>query len=48
MISVENKSTAFERGGADYVTKPFEIVEVRARVRTHLELSLARDALNAE
>ncbi len=45
---VENKSAGFERGGVDYVTKPFEIVEVRARVRTHLELSLSRDALSQQ
>ncbi len=34
----ENKIEAFAAGGVDYVTKPFHIDEVRARVRTHLEL----------
>ncbi len=36
------KLEGFEVGGADYITKPFDIDEVRARVRTHLELSRLR------
>lgn len=34
----EAKLKAFEAGGRDYVTKPFQIEEVRARVETHLHL----------
>ncbi len=34
----ENKLLAFQVGGADYITKPFHFEEVKARVRTHLEL----------
>lgn len=30
--------TAFQAGGADYVTKPFQFEEVRARIETHLKL----------
>ena len=37
-----DKVRAFECGGADYVTKPFEFEEVQARVKTHLELRQAR------
>jgi C4-dicarboxylate-specific signal transduction histidine kinase len=37
--STEGKLKGFDMGAADYVTKPFDIDEVRARVRTHLELS---------
>lgn len=33
-----DKVRAFNAGGVDYVTKPFQIEEVRARVRTHLRL----------
>jgi len=40
-----NKAAGFEAGAVDYVTKPFEMAEVRARVRTHLELKLARQSL---
>ena len=33
-----DKVRAFQAGGVDYVTKPFQFEEVCARVRTHLEL----------
>lgn len=33
-----DKVRAFQAGGVDYVTKPFQFEEVEARVRTHLEL----------
>jgi two-component system sensor histidine kinase/response regulator len=36
---------AFDAGAVDYVTKPFVPEELLARVRTHIELKLARDDL---
>ncbi len=36
--ATEDKVKAFEIGGVDYVTKPFQIEEVLARVETHLAL----------
>jgi signal transduction histidine kinase len=33
-----DKVKAFEMGGVDYITKPFQFEEVRARVQTHLTL----------
>ena len=36
---------ALECGGVDYVTKPFNRAELLARVQTHIELKLARDAV---
>lgn len=36
---------AFECGGVDYVTKPFNQAELAGRVRTHLALKAARDRL---
>ena len=33
-----DKVKAFEAGGVDYITKPFKSLEVRARVRAHLEI----------
>src|SRR5258708_25349524 len=33
-----DKIKAFGAGGVDYVTKPFQIEEVQARVQTHLRL----------
>jgi CheY-like chemotaxis protein len=35
---IEDKLIAFESGGGDYVTKPFQAVEVLARVKTHIQL----------
>lgn len=37
-----NKVKGFELGAADYITKPFDIGEVRARIRSHLELARLR------
>jgi len=34
-----DKVQAFEKGGVDYITKPFQAEEVLARVATHLSLS---------
>jgi CheY-like chemotaxis protein len=33
----------FETGGKDYLTKPFNTPELLARVKTHVDLKLARD-----
>src|SRR5579862_3192148 len=37
-----DKVNAFRAGGVDYITKPFQLEEVRARVETHLQLHRAR------
>ena len=34
----------FEVGGKDYLTKPFNTTELVARVKTHVDLKLARDS----
>ena len=36
---IEDKMTAFEAGGVDYITKPFQAKEIFARIKTHIELS---------
>ncbi len=41
----ENLVKAFEVGGVDYITKPFNKDELISRVKTHLELKLTRDRL---
>ncbi|MBA4742895.1 MAG: EAL domain-containing protein [Azoarcus sp.] len=43
--AAHDKVRGFEMGAADYITKPFDIGEVRARIRTHLELSRLRGFL---
>jgi signal transduction histidine kinase len=39
---------AFDAGGVDYVTKPFEAREVLARVATHLKISRLQQELEAQ
>jgi DNA-binding response OmpR family regulator len=36
--SVKDKMAGFEAGGVDYITKPFKLAEVLARVNTHVTL----------
>lgn len=38
LSEVENKTQAFDFGGNDYITKPFQIEEVIARVKNQLEI----------
>ena len=44
---VNDKARGFEVGGNDYVTKPFEILEVRARVRSLLKAKAYAEAVKA-
>lgn len=44
---VDTKVSAFELGAVDYITKPFYMQEVLARVKLHLRLSLATSAIVA-
>jgi PAS domain S-box-containing protein len=39
---IDEKIKAFEAGGVDYITRPFQKAEVTARVQTHLELDQMR------
>ncbi|XYI02381.1 response regulator [Sorangium sp. So ce1128] len=43
-----DKLAGFKAGGVDYITKPFEIGEVMARVATHLSLREAQKELGAK
>lgn len=45
---VFDKVAAFAVGGLDYITKPFQIEEVLARVQTHLSLDDLRAQLEAQ
>jgi len=42
---VDSKLKGFELGAVDYITKPFHPLEVLARVRIHLKLSIATNSL---
>ncbi|MGY6277737.1 response regulator [Methylomonas sp. MgM2] len=43
LSDVGDKLHAFEVGGLDYINKPFQIEEVKARVSTHLQLKALQD-----
>jgi class 3 adenylate cyclase len=43
-----DKVRAFEVGGVDFVTKPFQVEEVLARIETHLQLCTLRKQLQAQ
>jgi len=43
----KSKARGFEVGGTDYITKPFEAVEVRARVRSLLKGKMYQDTVRA-
>jgi len=45
LSETSDKVKAFQVGGADYITKPFQFEEVEARVGTHLELRRQRREL---
>jgi len=42
---MESIVKGFQVGGVDYITKPFQHEEVRARVQTHLTIKRLRDGL---
>jgi len=42
---VRNKAQGFEVGGNDYLTKPFEVLEIKARVRSLLRAKAYADAV---
>ncbi len=45
---VASKVAGFEAGGVDYVSKPFQVEELLARVRAHIALRRARTALSEQ
>jgi phosphoserine phosphatase RsbU/P len=45
---VQDKTRGFEAGANDYVTKPFELNEVKARVRSHLKAKAYNDAVKEQ
>lgn len=48
LSATADKVKAFNTGGVDYITKPFQFEEVLARVRTHVALRQAREELRRE
>ncbi|HEY6868883.1 MAG TPA: EAL domain-containing protein [Novosphingobium sp.] len=48
LADLHDKISAFTAGGVDYVSKPFQIEELLARVRTHVDLRAAQVRLAAK
>jgi len=48
LSGIDDKIAAFDAGGVDYITKPFQTEEVLARVSTHLQLRRARQELSRQ
>ena len=44
-IDADDKIKGFSLGGVDYITKPFNSLEVSVRVKTHLNLKLYRETV---
>ncbi len=45
LTDISNKERGFAIGATDYITKPFNVIEVRARVSAHIERELLRRKL---
>jgi two-component system, sensor histidine kinase and response regulator len=43
-----DKVIAFDTGGVDYITKPFQVAEVLARIKTHLSVSRLQQQLRIQ
>jgi putative two-component system response regulator len=48
MQDTVNKTRGFEAGAVDYITKPFHVAEVKARIQTHLMLEEMKAQLRAQ
>lgn len=48
LTETTDKIRAFEQGGVDYITKPFQFDEVRVRVETHCKLERLRNELQTQ
>ncbi len=48
LSDMNTKARGFELGAVDYLSKPFEVEELRARVRTHLALAQAHRELRLQ
>ncbi len=48
LTETSDKLEAFQTGGVDYISKPFQVEEVQARVQTHIALHRLERALTAQ
>lgn len=45
---LEGKVKAFELGGVDYIVKPYDVKELKSRIKTQLEIKFSREVLSNE
>jgi signal transduction histidine kinase len=45
--NIEDKIKAFEEGGVDYITKPFEAKEIKARVKTQVDIYKSKQTIKS-
>lgn len=45
-ISTETKRKALQAGASDFLTKPFDLIELKARVNTHLQIRFKNNVIN--
>lgn len=45
---LKSKIKAFDLGGVDYIVKPYDVKEIKSRVKTQLELKFSRELLSNE
>ena len=45
-ITVEAKRMALQGGASDFLTKPFDLIELQARVKTHLQIRFKNEQIN--
>ena len=45
-ITIESKRKALQLGASDFLTKPFDLIELQARVNTHLQIRFKNEQIN--
>ncbi len=45
---LDSKIKAFELGGVDYIVKPYDVREIKSRIKTQLEIKFSRELLSNE
>ena len=48
MNNIEFKRKGFELGAVDFITKPFQAYEIKARVKTHMSLNIYKNKLECK
>ena len=45
-VTLETKRKALQSGASDFLSKPFDLIELRARVNTHLQIRFKNEQIN--